>query len=267
MSASAFQTSGQLLVLNSPPGAGPCYRCVFPKPPPPESVVGCGEGGIVGPVVGVMGVLQAMEAIKLMIRGGHLAQTNPEPVDRISMLLYSAMADTPFRTVRMRGRRADCFACSENNTNLTLDALRNSLDYVQFCGVVQPIKELVPEGRVSAIELNRLWTTDENKRPLLIDVRGKEQFSLANIGGSINLPIGTVMGHRADKGKPDTWIPGDLEPDAPIYVICRVGNDSQLTVKKLKELGFDEGGKRYIGDVEGGLKAWKKDIDPSLPFI
>lgn len=213
-----------------------------------------------------MGVLQAMEAIKLMIRGGHLPQESPEPVDRISMLLYSAMADTPFRTVRMRGKRADCFACSGPNAQLTLDSLRNSLDYVQFCGVVQPVRELAAEERVSAVQLNRLRTTGDTKS-LLIDVRGKEQFSVANIEGSLNLPINTVMGHRVDKGKPDSWIPPDTDTNAPIYVICRVGNDSQLTVRKLKELGFDEGGKRYIGDIEGGLKAWKKDIDPSIPFI
>ncbi|EHK50419.1 hypothetical protein TRIATDRAFT_297199, partial [Trichoderma atroviride IMI 206040] len=97
VSASAFQTSGQLIVLNNPPGKGPCYRCVFPKPPPPESVVGCGEGGIIGPVVGTMGVLQALEAIKLIVRGDHLNKGGingeVEDVKQVGLLLFSAMGD------------------------------------------------------------------------------------------------------------------------------------------------------------------------------
>ncbi len=133
VSASAFKTSGQLLTLNSPPSRGPCYRCVFPKPPPAESVVGCGEGGIVGPVVGAMGVLQALEAMKLITQGGL------EPMDgaaadaampkQMTMLLFSSMADTMFRTVRIRGKRDDCFACSGREDALTLEQMQSSLDY------------------------------------------------------------------------------------------------------------------------------------------
>ena len=100
VSASAFQTSGQLVALNSPPGRGPCYRCVFPRPPPPESVVGCGEGGIVGPVVGVMGVLQALEAIRIISSGG-LEQEDEE--EKHSAAAAAAVALPPAALVY--GRR------------------------------------------------------------------------------------------------------------------------------------------------------------------
>lgn len=264
ISASAFQTSGQLLVLNSPPGAGPCYRCVFPKPPPPESVVGCGEGGIVGPVVGTMGVLQALEAIKLIARGGLEVQEKPEPVDRIAMLLFSAMAETPFRTVRMRGKRKGCFACGGEEGGLTLEKLKNSLDYVQFCGTVQPVKELAANERVSALAYKAV-SKDTSKDHVLIDVRGKEQFSVANVPGSVNVPISRFMSSRAESAS--DLLPANVASDAPIYLVCRVGNDSQIAAKKLKDLGLDNNGSRFIGDIEGGLKAWKRDVDPSLPFI
>ncbi|KOS20704.1 Adenylyltransferase and sulfurtransferase uba4 [Escovopsis weberi] len=283
ISASALQTSGQLIVLNSPPGAGPCYRCVFPRPPPPESVVGCGEGGILGPVVGVMGVLQALEALKLIARGGLEAmeaqqpQTEPraaggtskDPGPRASMLLLSGTADTMFRTVRVRGRRDDCLACAGG---LTLDALRaGSLDYAQFCGVSRPVALLRPDERVSVHEYRALAAAaaaaagdDRGTPPVLVDVRDKEHFDVCHVEGAINVPMGRFTSHREGGGD---LLPADVPPDAPVYLICRVGNDSQIAARKLKDMGLDRDGARFIGDVEGGIKAWRDSIDPSLPFI
>ncbi|KAI9158161.1 Adenylyltransferase and sulfurtransferase uba4 [Paramyrothecium foliicola] len=273
VSASAFQTSGQLVVLNSPVGRGPCYRCLFPKPPPPESVVGCGEGGIVGPVVGAMGVLQALEAVKLVARGdlerrgrdeagaeaaeeAGAAAKGPTP----TMLLFSGMADTPFRSVRMRGRRKDCFACGEQNA-LTLQELESSLDYVQFCGVAQPVALLGPEQRVSAEQYSQLAGEGEH---VLVDVREKEHFDLCHLEGAINVPIHRITRHRGDQA-PD-WLPAHVSSGAPIYVICRVGNDSQIAVSKFKDLGLAGDG-RVIADINGGMRAWKEAVDPTLPFI
>ncbi|OTA05594.1 hypothetical protein A9Z42_0062840 [Trichoderma parareesei] len=274
VSASAFQTSGQLIVLNSPPGKGPCYRCVFPKPPPPESVVGCGEGGIVGPVVGVMGVLQALEAIKLLVRGDHRRLKNApadgteEDVKQVGMLLFSAMADMPFRTVRMRGKRQGCFACGGGDGSaLTLTELKTSLDYVQFCGINEPVKLLRPEERISVAEYERI--AREKRAHVLLDVREKEHFELCSIPGSVNVPISRFTARR-EGAELEDLIPGGfavLPPDAPIYVVCRVGNDSQIAARKLKDWGLDRDGERFIGDVFGGLRAWKDGVDPSLPFI
>lgn len=272
VSASAFQTSGQLIVLNNPPGKGPCYRCVFPKPPPPESVVGCGEGGIIGPVVGVMGVLQALEAIKLIIRGDHLKSrsntlaTEEEDVQKVGLLLFSAMGDVPFRTVRMRGKRKGCFACSSGDaTALTLNELKTSMDYVQFCGVNEPVRLLRPEERISVAEYERI--SRENKSHLLLDVREKEHFGVCSIQGSVNIPISRFTAHRGQGADLSDLIPGDVPPDAPIYIVCRVGNDSQIAARKLKDWGVDRNGERFVGDILGGLKAWKEAVDPSLPFI
>lgn len=264
VSASAFQTSGQLIVLNSPPGKGPCYRCVFPKPPPPESVVGCGEGGIVGPIVGTMGVLQALEAIKLISRGGLDAAAPAGEGSQQTMLLFSGMSDgSPFRSVRMRGQRKECFACGED-AHLTLEYLKSSMDYVQFCGVTKPVALLKDEDRITAEMYDGLVSS--GVQHVLMDVREKEHFGLSHIPGSINVPISRFMSHRGGGGMPD-GVPTDLPADMPVYVVCRVGNDSQIATAKLKELGLDRDGERFVGDISGGLRAWKKAVDESLPFL
>ncbi|WZH41020.1 uncharacterized protein QYS62_001962 [Fusarium acuminatum] len=260
VSASAFQTSGQLIVLNNPPGKGPCYRCVFPTPPPPDSVVGCGEGGIIGPVVGTMGVLQALEAIKLITRGD--LEVHGE-VKTPMLLLFTGTADTPFRSVRMRGRRKTCLACGDEN-GLTLEELRTSMDYVQFCGVRQPVQLLKPDERVTAKEYETL-SKSEDKKTLLVDVREREHFDLCNISGSVNIPISHFMSARGE-ATPEGW-PSDLSPSTPIYFVCRVGNDSQIAAQKLKDLGLGNNGERFIGDISGGIKSWKDTVDPTVPFI
>ncbi|KAG8668544.1 hypothetical protein FPOAC1_007927 [Fusarium poae] len=259
VSASAFQTSGQLIILNNPPGKGPCYRCVFPTPPPPDTVVGCGEGGIVGPIVGTMGVLQALEAIKLISRGDleiHGEAKTP------MLLLFTGTADTPFRSVRMRGKRKTCLACGDEN-GLTLEELKTSMDYVQFCGVKQPVQLLTPNERVTAKEYETISKSGDES--LLVDVREKEHFDLCNISGSINIPISRFMSARGE-ATPEGW-PSDLPPSTPIYLVCRVGNDSQIAAQKLKTLGIGNNGERFIGDISGGIKSWKDTVDPTVPFI
>lgn len=267
VSASAFQTSGQLIVLNDPPGTGPCYRCVFPRPPPPETVVGCGEGGILGPVVGTMGVLQALEAIKLIARGG-APQTGtgsgPGTEQRHTMLLFSATGDggsPSFRSARMRGKRADCFACSPQG-GLTLQHLQQSMDYNQFCGVAGPVSILPPENRISAQDYKSIRAAGSDH--ILLDVREKEHFSLGSIPGAINAPMSRF---NRSQGMPDGVLPADARDGAPIYVVCRVGNDSQVVAQRLKDSGLDQRGERFIGDIRGGIKAWKDTVDPTMPYI
>ncbi|KAI0456532.1 adenylyltransferase [Xylaria acuta] len=277
VSASALRTDGQLIVLNNPPAAqgsadgGPCYRCVFPKPPPADSVVSCGEGGILGPVVGVMGVLQALEAIKL-IAAGIRPGNGPTPKEPLapSLLLFSANSPTPFRSIRMRSRRSNCFACSVSST-LTLKELKSgSLDYVQFCGVTTPVNILRPDERISATHYNTILTKGVEERRLLLDVREKEHFDIANIPGAINVPFSTFQAKSRSTQNGDAlhlnWLPEAVASDAPIYVVCRVGNDSQLVTKKLKDMGLDRHGERFIGDIQGGMRAWKFEVDQTMPF-
>lgn len=281
VSASALRTDGQLIVLNSPalapgnPAGGPCYRCVFPKPPPAESVVSCGDGGILGPVVGVMGVLQALEAVKLIVAGKLHAseeevqvkngetESKPAESNAASMLLFSANSNSSFRSVRLRSRRPGCFACSKDG-GLNLESLSSgSLDYVLFCGVNMPVQILDPEERIEAKDYENMRRKDPH---LLVDVREKVQFDICSLDGSVNVPFSTLQGsgRLSIDGKEPPWIPNDLCPDAPIYVICRLGNDSQIVTRQLKEAGLASTG-RYIGDIKGGLRAWKSQVDSSWP--
>lgn len=266
VSAAAFQTHGQLIVLNSPPGKGPCYRCIVPKPPPPDSVVGCGEGGIVGPVVGVMGVLQALEAIKLIANVGPSQQGSDDDDGDAShrcptMLVFSALKSAPFTSARMRGRKPGCFGCSGE---LTLSQLASSMDYVQFCGVQKPVQQLGTEERVAPEAFRDM--ADSGTEHVLLDVRGEEHFSLASIPGSFNVPVGRITSHRGGQGTLPDGVSAALQqrpqsPRRPLFVVCREGNDSQLAVAKLKELGLS------ARDISGGLRAWKNTVDASFPFL
>ncbi|KAL1963496.1 hypothetical protein VTN77DRAFT_8077 [Rasamsonia byssochlamydoides] len=285
VSASALRTDGQLMVLNNPPkppgdeSGGPCYRCVFPKPPPADSVVSCADGGILGPVVGTMGVLQALETIKVITTAPSDASA-----DRQSLHIFSAYSTPPFRTIRLRPRRANCAVCSAQAT-VTLDSLRSgSTDYIQFCGSAHPPQLLSPEERISPREYQPLHLSSEPFT--LIDVRDKVQFEICNLENSINIPISTILNEKkrekaeapnaesSDSSEQDkdkhwpSWLPPSVtatDSKSPIYVVCRLGNDSQLAVRKLKELGLDRQGERFIGDIRGGLKAWKEEVDPEWP--
>lgn len=292
VSASALRTDGQLIVLNTPPtpqgtvstASPPCYRCVFPKPPPPEAVVSCGEGGILGPVVGVMGVLQGLEAVKMIAAGLHVpcCQGMPDTTTTTSssiapptLLLFSGatLGAPSFRSVKMRARRKDCFACGhDGQANLTLDTLRSgSLDYLAFCGGMSaPIKVLTPDQRISANDLRqRLLASPDRGKILLLDVREKELFDIAHIDGAVNVPYSRVQScaRRQAEGTLPEWMPAGLEDDVQIHVICRVSNDSQMVAKQLIDYGLGRGGERWIGDIKGGMRDWKNWVDPTLPFL
>ena len=337
VSASALRIDGQLLVLNNPPlkpgdsRGGPCYRCVFPKPPPPESLLSCGDGGILGPVVGVMGVLQALEAIKIIIfeevvapgcNGGLTAKCQEE-TDRIKLestefkqgndhrlLIFSAFPDITFRSVRIRARRLDCAACSSKGT-ITFEGLKDgSLDYTRFCGVPEQLQGIAPTERISvqqlaairigggnkhepyhranvgevdmeseaaANEKSRLKESpttlkDQLKQPYaLVDVRNSAQFEIAHLPESINIPFPAIEStdySTTQIALPDgssfaslpAWATSliNLPEKLPIHVVCRRGNDSQIVVRRLKQLGLHKNGERYIGDIVGGIEEWTK---------
>ncbi|KAF3926383.1 hypothetical protein AA313_de0203542 [Arthrobotrys entomopaga] len=210
VSASALRSDGQLVVLNNPPGEGPCYRCVFPRPPPAESVLSCGEGGVLGPVVGAMGVLMSTEALKVLLakadrkkrrKPAHLPVLADEGGDANSkkegvvvmepkkfyMTIYSAFSDTPFRTIRMFGKRKTCQACSPDAT-ITKESLKNgSLDYVAFCGD-QASGRYPPLGKEEVIEVEEYHKLrEENKGGLLIDVRDDVQYGMCSLDNSISM--------------------------------------------------------------------------------
>ncbi|KAJ5331246.1 hypothetical protein N7476_001029 [Penicillium atrosanguineum] len=288
VSASALRTEGQLIVLNNPPrrpgekDGGPCYRCVFPKPPPADSVVSCADGGIIGPVVGTMGVLQALEAIKVLTAPEtDTAADGSAPHEAPVMQIFSAFSNPQFRSIRIRSRRANCAVCSAE-ASVTLDTIASgSTDYVFFCGSATASSLLGPDERVSPEEYREkhpLINTRTNGEPegshTVIDVRDKAQFGICNLENSINIPISNFLASAplstADlkASQLPSWLPSELaspESNEPIYVVCRLGNDSQIAVKKMKELGLDRNGQRYIGDIRGGFRAWREQLDPDWP--
>ena len=311
ISASALRTDGQLLVLNYPPTpklaertvanrSGPCYRCVFPRPPPADSVLSCGEGGILGPVVGVMGVLMALEAIKLLTSQSNTgdlagAEGAAHQAREHSMLIFSATSSPPFRSIRLKGKRQDCAGCSETATVSKEAFASGSLDYATFCGTQVPIRVLDDEHRDDAKTLDLLIQGDPRNRQdgderqkstyHLLDVRDETQFGLCSLPKSQNIPWTTlkgvkepyrsnvaingnsslVMSTTESKVDPLFSLRNELIDDIPIYTICRYGNDSQLAVQKLKELGFDRDGQRRIADIKDGFRAWKQGVDLAWP--
>ncbi|KAK4237198.1 hypothetical protein C8A03DRAFT_44923 [Achaetomium macrosporum] len=290
VSAASVQKSGQLIVLNCPPVPqglvdgkyAPCYRCCFKKPPPPGSMVSCGEAGIMGPVVGMMGVAQAGEAIKILASALHVQSENNESTPERNLLqptlliytydLESAVGPYSFRALKMGGRRKNCFACGENST-LTLEGIRaGNPNYEQFCSVPTPNHSLPPEERITAAAYHAAKVRGELPEHILIDTREKEHFSFGSIEGAVNVPFGKLLMKAAaikrDGGSASEILPPEAcKPDTPIFVVCRRGLDSQETVEKLKELGLDYGGKRKIMDIKGGMKAWKEEVDPTFPYI
>jgi adenylyltransferase/sulfurtransferase len=224
-----------------------------------------------------MGILQALEAIKVLTHKSKAAPAEPP-----SLLLFSAYSNPMFRSIRLRTRKAKCAACSAHAT-VTPEALQSgSLDYVQFCGSVLQMDPLSPEERISAQNYAQLrsgvnpftGTVSNKDSHILVDVREKVQFELCNIDGSVNVPFSKVsftQSSATSNGTSDmdadenSWVTQLKQSEKPIFVVCRLGNDSQVTVKKMKELGLDSGGKRYIGDIKGGLRAWRDAVDTEFP--
>ena len=270
------------MVLNHPPRCnksgqgGPCYRCIFPKPPPADSVTSCGEGGILGPVVGVMGVLMALEAIKIIsqripnlnedVDGGDHSSSGDVP----SMLLFSAYNNPQFRSVRLRGKRPQCPSCSAQPSITAKSLVSGSFDYVTFCESTTPLNMLDENERISAKELQSV-RGNSSAQALVLDVREKVQYDICHLEESVNIPYSSIESLLSHKSSQNTDVPTDLSDILDgssrndIYVLCRFGNNSQLAVRKLKELGIDNNGERYIGDVKGGLRAWKTEVDPQWP--
>ncbi|KAI9782454.1 MAG: Urmylation protein [Geoglossum umbratile] len=268
ITAAALRAEGQLMVLNRPalpPGnteGGPCYRCVFPRPPAPETLVSCGEGGVLGPVVGAMGVLMAVEAVRLLAIDPQRKQEGAGPTPYLH--LFAPLTHPPFRTIRLRSRRADCAVCSSSATITRSSLLTDSFSYTTFCGLpTSPVDILNPSERITVQDYNTILNQQKPDHHLLIDTREPTHFQLCSLQDSVNVPISRFQ--EPASTAPLDWLPPSLPPTAPIYVICQQGNDSQFAVRRLKDAGLDEGGKRFIGDIRGGLRAWREEVDREWP--
>lgn len=256
ISGSALKMEGQLTIYgyrrqdhHQETYIGPCYRCVFPTPPPPAAVGSCSAHGVAGPVPGTVGTLQALEAIKYVIgrTERHLL------VGR--MLLFDG-EDATFRAVKLRPRRPACVACGDRGGG-------RLIDYEQFCNA--PAKEkdldlevLPPENRVSANELNVMMNNEERGgRHLVVDVRNEQEYAMCHIQGSVNYPVENL--HR----NLEELIEKTKEFDGVVFV-CRRGNDSQVVAKKVLDVTDKERWSK-VKDLVGGLHSWSKNVDPDFP--
>jgi molybdopterin/thiamine biosynthesis adenylyltransferase/rhodanese-related sulfurtransferase len=226
---SIFRFEGQASVFAT--ADGPCYRCLFPEPPPPGLVPSCAEGGVLGVLPGLVGTIQATETIKLLLGIG-------EPlVGRL--LLIDALA-TRFHTVRLR-RDPACPACGTRE-------IRELIDYDEFCGVrgvEAPEDDAVPEIAPAELAKRLRWDDDID----LIDVREPHEWEIARIPGARLIPLAAV---------PDAI--GVLDPAREIVVHCKGGVRSAKAVRQLRAAGFTR-----VWSLAGGITRWSQDVDPSTP--
>jgi molybdopterin/thiamine biosynthesis adenylyltransferase/rhodanese-related sulfurtransferase/molybdopterin converting factor small subunit len=234
---SIFRFDGQASVFATKDG--PCYRCLYPEPPPPGLVPSCAEGGVLGVLPGIIGTIQATEAIKLIIGAGQSLAGR--------LLLFDAL-HMSFRTLKLR-REPACPICGDHPT------IKALIDYEQFCGITPATGAGAPPTLPRELET----TVEEVKARLdrhdpiwILDVREKNEFDICRIPGSTLIPLGELA-RRLDELPQG---PGSPE----ILVHCKMGGRSAKAVKLLREQGFTR-----VKNVTGGILAWIDRIDPSQP--
>lgn len=255
VSGAAVGLEGQLTIYNH--NGGPCYRCLFPTPPPRSACQSCADNGVLGVVPGIIGCLQALEAIKIAAAVG-------EPLSG-RMLLFDALSSR-IRVVKIRGRSMHCEACGDNAT-FNKQYFRE-FDYEKFTQTplrVPPLKlNLLPsESRISSMEYKEITL---NKEPhVLVDVRPAHHFKIVSLPNSLNIPFSTLESRLPEISsilkKDEEEEKGAVsESSAQLYVVCRRGNDSQRAVQYLHKMGFTS-----AKDIVGGLESWAQNVDPNFP--
>jgi adenylyltransferase/sulfurtransferase len=230
---SIFRFEGQATVFWGE--KGPCYRCLYPEPPPPGMVPSCAEGGVLGILPGTIALIQATEAIKLIIGKG-------QPLIG-RLLLYNAL-DMKFREVKLQ-KDPDCPVCGKNPTITQL------IDYEQFCGIGLGQEEAAVKTNgikeITAKELKAI--IDRKDKFVLVDVREPHEYQIAKIPGARLIPLGEVA-QRAN----------ELDTADDIVVHCRTGVRSAKAIGVLQKMGF-----KRLRNLKGGILAWSQDVDPSVP--
>jgi molybdopterin/thiamine biosynthesis adenylyltransferase/rhodanese-related sulfurtransferase len=234
-----FRFEGQASVFAAK--NGPCYRCIYPEPPPPGLVPSCAEAGVFGVLPGIVGTIQATETIKLILGVGETL------VGRL--LVYDAMR-MAFRELKVPKDR-DCPVCG------TAPTVRGLIDYETFCGIKpteeQPAESAPPAGPgeqdpvITVDELKARW--DRGDRPFLLDVRERVEYQIVRLEGGVLIPLGELVSRQQE-----------LDPDREIVVYCHHGNRSGKATAYLRHNGFP-----YARNLRGGIEEWAVKIDPSLP--
>ena len=227
---SIFRFEGQATVFAYQDG--PCYRCLYPEPPPPGLVPSCAEGGVLGILPGIIGVVQATEAVKIILGIGETLKGR--------LLLYDALG-MRFRELKLR-RDKDCPVCGDHPTVTKL------IDYQEFCGVKPVSTQAMPaDGIIDPVEVKK--KQDKGDKFLLLDVREPHEYQIARIPGSTLIPLGQLPARL-----------GELDKNAEIVAHCKMGGRSQQAVDLMKQHGFAN-----VRNMTGGIAAWSDKVDPTVP--
>jgi len=227
---SIFRFEGQATVFGYP--GGPCYRCLYPEPPPPGLVPSCAEGGVLGVLPGIVGSIQAMETIKLILGAG-------EPlVGRL--LLFDALA-MRFRELKLK-KNPDCPVCGEHRTVTKL------IDYEEFCGIRGEEAPAMTDGipEITATELKA--RQDRREKLFILDVREPHEYQICNLNGKL-IPLGELP-RRVN----------ELDSSVEMVVHCRSGKRSADAIHFLQTAGF-----KKLWNLKGGVLAWADEVDPRMP--
>jgi len=233
---SIFRFEGQASVFATE--EGPCYRCLYPEPPPPGLVPSCAEGGVLGILPGLVGVIQATEVIKLILGQG-------QPL--IGRLLLVDALNMGFRELKLR-KNPDCPVCGTHPTVTKL------IDYNQFCGITPEPKATQVNGtsvqngipQITAVELKK--RLDNKDDIFVLDVREPHEYQIANLGAKL-IPLNDLPARA-----------GELDKDREIVVHCKTGGRSQKASEFLAQNGF-----KKVWNLAGGIAAWSNDVDPKVP--
>jgi rhodanese-related sulfurtransferase len=227
---SIFRFEGQATIFAYP--GGPCYRCLYPEPPPPGLVPSCAEGGVLGILPGTVGLIQATETVKLILGIG-------EPLIG-RLVLYDALA-MRFRELKLR-RNPECPVCGDHPTITKL------IDYQEFCGIPTQTHEEKPmEGDIEPTEVKS--KIDRGDRFVLIDVREPHEHQICNIPQAKLIPLGDLPKRVNELNSADE-----------IIAHCKSGMRSAKAVDFLKQAGF-----KKVRNMKGGILAWSDKVDPSVP--
>lgn len=228
---SIFRFEGQATVFAYEDG--PCYRCLYPEPPPPGLVPSCAEGGVLGILPGLIGVVQATEAVKIILGQGTTLKNR--------LLLYDALG-MRFRELKLK-RDPACPVCGDHPTVTKL------IDYQEFCGIHPPAAVPTPSKADAVDALQLKEKIDRGDAFTLIDVREPHEFQICRIPGSTLIPLGQLPNRLSE-----------LDPNAEIVAHCKSGARSQKAVDLLKQHGF-----KNVRNMTGGILAWSDKVDPSVP--
>lgn len=252
ISASGLGTEGQLSILNFQ-NVGPCYRCFYPKPPSPQSVSSCQEGGVIGPCIGLVGTMMAVETLKLIL--GIYTKENFQPFLKV----YSGFPDQTLRTFRMRGKQENCACCGQVAT-ITKEVIESgSLNYELFCGS-RDYNVCKSQERITVNAFKNEYKARESSSYILLDVRPHHHYNISHFSDTYNLTVKELRDMDGALSKLQSEIP-NIDENSDVVVMCRYGNDSQLATRLLK----DKFGISNVKDVSGGYFKYIEEIDPSIP--